>query len=466
MNIQVINKYIELVKPFQKFNVDKFIRMHSPKQKEYINSPTTTTLAYGGKRAGKSLASSSLIAIMDQESESDARIEIAGQSLEKVKLLHKRNLEKLSKFYKLKWQYNAGASMFETPRREIVFRSLRDLTNADKSVGFSVLMVLIEEAQTIREHIVSHYLDNVIRVNLMGVPGARINFAMNPPVAPQPWITQQIYMNPEVKKVHFTPNDNPKYSKRLLKKFLEKHAKDLGYKSVEEATENSNAFKRNILGLWIPDMGRVVINPERVTTYDTLPSDHGSYKAVLGVDVGGGKSKDAIVAIIYNIYEKKAWLAEELEIDSSDKDIEDLATNIKKFSEKWKPHAIAFDTGGVGQRLAMILRTRYGIPGVISAKKQDKMAWLETMRTEAYRGRLLFHNDSELLKELNQIIYTEDKLKIDDENGIHSDLIDACLYAFRHVYNSYPQPRPVEKSYKQKRIDQFLRNKSGSRLGN
>ena len=466
-------KFIESIKPEADFDTDYFINSHAPKQREFIRSPTMTTMAWGGKRAGKTLAACSLAIIMDHLYPPDppgGRIEIAGQSLEKIKDLYVKPLQVASKSLNLKWQYRAGKSKFITPKRQIIFRSLRDIANADKSVGFNVLMCIIEECQTIKEANLRHYLDNIIRINMiMQGTGARVNYCMNPPVFPMPWLTKQLYENPEVKKVHFTPLDNPLITQEKLDAWLEKEAKILGYKNKEEALDKSNEIKRNILGLWCPDMGRVIIHPDRVTTYSELPPDHNKshYKAVMGVDIGGGKAMDAIVVLIYNIYERKAWLVDEHECDSSELDLQDLASKIKFYYKKWNPHSIALDYGGVGGRVAGELRMRYGIPCIQKAIKKDKMTWVETMRTEAFRGRLLFKEDSELLKELPQIIYTEKKDEIDDEQGLHSDLFDACLYAFRHIYNAWPSDRPVEKSYTEQRIEELLsQNNPETRLGN
>ena len=93
------------------------------------------------------------------------------------------------------------------------------------------------------------------------------------------------------------------------------------------------------------------------------------------------------------------------------------------------------------------------------------MTWLETMRTEAYRGRLVFSKDSELYQEFPQIIYTQDHQKVDDENGLHSDLLDACLYAFRGVYNAWPEDKPLKMSYKQRRIKELLNKIKKTKIG-
>ena len=207
------------------------------------------------------------------------------------------------------------------------------------------------------------------------------------------------------------------------------------------------------------------MDKKRIKRYDALPKETEPYQAVIGVDIGGGKSKDAIAVIQYHKHERKAWTAEEKEYDTEGEDIETLAVNIKYFYEKYKPNAVVIDTGGVGNRIAGVLSQRYGIPQVIPAIKVDKMSWLETMKAEAQRGRLLFKKNSLLMEEADQIIYSEDKTKVDDENGLHSDILDAVLYAFRFVYNEYPEERPKEKSYKEKRIEEIMRSRKKTSLG-
>ena len=464
MKAKALLDYIEKTEKRKPINWEKFIKSHSKKQQAYIRSKARTTMAWGGKRSGKTLGSTSLCAIMDNKSPTNARIEIASATVEKARLLYWRNFEIMNKNMGLKWDFRSGSNMIVTPKRDIVFRSLRDIGNADKAVGFSCLAIFIEEPHTIKEKVLKHYLENVVRVNTLNIPGARINITTNPPPFPMPYLRSAFYENKEVRKIHFKPSDNPWMSKKVIQKFLEDEAKELGFSSVEEALEKSNEIKRNILGIWIEDTGRLIFNQPRIQLYDKLPDGYGNFDAVLGVDIGGGKAKDAIVAIIYNKHERRAWVAEEQELETAEEDVETLATNIKYFYEKYKPHSVHIDTGGVGARIAGVLSQRYGIPGVIPAIKKDKMTWLETMRAEAYRGRLLFKADSELYQEFPQIIYNVEHTEIDDENGLHSDLLDACLYAFRGVYNAWPEEKPVEESYKLKRIKE-LTSKRKPKIG-
>ena len=163
-------------------------------------------------------------------------------------------------------------------------------------------------------------------------------------------------------------------------------------------------------------------------------------------------------------YEKKAYTHHEEELDTKDEDLEVLATRIKFLYDKYNPVAVNVDTGGLGARIATILRTRYGI-NCVPAIKQDKMAHIREMKTEILNGRLLFKPDSQLVQEFPQIIYSDKGDKIDDVQGIHSDLLDACLYAMRYLWNAYPEEKQKEETYKEKRMREILERRKKKRLG-
>ena len=448
----------DTIRKSDKINWDTFIKSHGRKQQSFLNCKHHSIFFLGAKRSGKTLGATSRVLLADQLGVRGPRIVLAGANLEKIRSLYWNNLWVANKHFGLGWQFRSGSNLIETKNRQIVFRSLRDIANADKDTGFEVLMAVIEEAHQVRVKILIYYIDNIIRVNFLNVPGACLCLILNPPVYPLPTFEKRFYLNQEYKKFHITPAENPSISKETLKKFMLQEAKVLGFNTIAEARKNSNAFRRNIYGEWITDKGRIIIEKEKVQYFDELPKEKLEY--VIGVDIGGGKAKDAIVIIAYHKYERKAWVVEEEEYDTENEDIEFLATHLKRFYDIYKPHNIAIDTGGVGNRIAGVLRYRYGVPSVSPAIKQDKMAHLEEMKAEIHQGRLLFKEDSPLVDEFPQIIYNEDRSEIDDENGLHSDLLDACLYAMRDVFNAWPKEKPVKKTYSQERIEAILRKKN------
>ena len=453
MKIQAMLSFIEKVQKEKKFPQAKFIKAHSKKQREFLEHLHHSLIFWGGKRSGKTLGSVSKVILKDQTGQVGPRIELAGSSLEKIKSLYWQPLFTANKYFELGWEFRPGDSLIQTRHRQIVFRSLRDIANINKSTGFQMLFVLVDEAHTIKSHLLEYYINNIVRINFLNVDDAQIALLLNPPVYPLPIFREKFFDNTEYIKIHTKASDNPSIPKKTLREFMEQEAKVLGFSSVAEASKKSNEFRRNIYGEWIEDTGRIIITPERVQYYETAPKEDMSY--VLGVDIGAGKAMDAIVVVGYNKYERSAWVVEEKELDTFEEDLEKLADNIKYFYEKYKPHAIELDTGGVGNRIAGTLRTRYGIPCVNPATKKDKMAFIEELKAEIYRGRLMFHKDSSLVKEFSQIIYNDDHSEVDDVNGIHSDLFDALLYSMRAVFNAWPKSKPKELDYRSERIKQL-----------
>ena len=198
------------------------------------------------------------------------------------------------------------------------------------------------------------------------------------------------------------------------------------------------------------------MDKDKVQFFDKLP-DNGQFVYVMGVDLGGGRAYDAVVLIAYDIYERKSYVVKEWEGPTDGRTLEHLASRIKGMVlEVGEVSHISVDFGGLGSRLAYILQTNYGITNIHPAEKSTKMAYLEELRTEIHTGRLLFRRESLLVKEFPQIFYTEDQTEIDDENGLHSDLIDACLYSTRYLFNKYPKERPVKKTHAEKEIERRL----------
>ena len=174
MKASALLSFIDQLKKPRDFKIDEFISLHSKKQKEYLKSKARSTFFYGGKRAGKTMGSTSLAVILDKIGEPKARIVMASATLEKIKSLYWQNFETLNKTLDLKWEFRRGDNMIVTPRREIVFRSLRDIPNADKDVGFSVLAAFCEEPHTCREKILKHWFNNIIRINFLNIDEAII----------------------------------------------------------------------------------------------------------------------------------------------------------------------------------------------------------------------------------------------------------------------------------------------------
>ena len=459
-NLKSVLGLIDQVHGIRPFNAKHFIGLFSDKQREYLNTTDRTCFYYGGKRAGKTLANTGLCILMDAVSETEARIVFASATIEKTKSLYWSNLLKANKSLGLGWSFHSGRNLIQTKKREIVFRGLRDIPSANLDVGFSVLCLILDEIHTIRSVVLKHYLNEVIRWNLLNIEGARICLTGNPPPVVLPFV-DDLYRRKDIKKICTSCFDNPWLDKETIELFMGEEARERGLTLAE--AKQSPPFRRAIYGEWIQDTGRLIVDSGKVQFFDKLP-DNGKFVYVMGVDLGGGRAYDAIVLIAYDLYERKSYVVKEWEGPTDGRTLEELATRIKGYvKDAGKVDHIAVDFGGLGSRLAHILQSHYGIIGIHSAEKTTKMAYLEQMRTEIYAGRLVFKESSLLVNEFPQIYYTEDQCEVDDEAGIHSDLLDACLYSMRHIFNQYPRKRIVPKTHAEREIERRLRLAKGSK---
>ena len=464
---RVANPYYSLERFIEKkyssidFDLDSFIKAHSEKQIKYLNTWKSYVMYYGGRRAGKTLGNCSKSIFVDRKIKGDGRILFASATIQKTKDLYWMPLYRANESLKLGWDFKNAENRIITPYSDIIFRGLKDIPSANLDYGFRIKAGFIEEPQTIRARILKFYLEDVISPGMIGVPYSGIYFTFNPPAFKMPYL-EELRDNKKFYKIHTNMWDNPSLSKDDIEKACLNQAHILGFETVEEAKDHP-VFQRNIYGNWSYSTELIIFDVNRIKTFTEVP-DLKNFRIVLGVDIGGGKAQDAIVALGWSRYEDKVFVLEEICLDTSKKDLEDLALNVKNVYEKYKdmgctPQAISIDTGGIGERIASILRTRYGIIGLVAAKKSHKMAHLEEMRTEAHKGRLLFHKrKSRLLEEFPQIVYTPERDAIDDEFGLHSDLLDACLYAFRHITSKFMDTKKKEESWQDKiRREKFER---------
>ena len=455
-----INFFIKTLASNKNFDVELFKKAHSAKQKEYFEAKEKYVMYQGGRRAGKTLGNCSDCIISDKTllPELEARIIFASATIGKTKDLYWTPLMRANKTQRLGWQFKSGENKIVTPSNIIVFRGLKDIPSAELDMGFAVKRVYVDEIQTIREKVIKHYFENVISWGLTGIKGARVNITGNPPPFRMEYL-ENLYKNEKIRKIHTTMFDNPGISPEEIREIMQSNADMLG-KSLEDA-ENDPVFLRNIYGKWVYSNEFLVFNPKKIKTYEELPDELHNFRIVIGVDIGGGKAQDAIVVLGWHVYSNQIFLLDEKLLDTKEEDIESLATWIKHYDMKYEsrgcpPEAISIDTGALGDRIANILRRRYGVTKLIAAIKKDKMSHLEEMKTEFYRGRFKLKADSILREEMRQIIYTPDYKDIDDEQGLHSDLLDACLYSFRFISSQWPLRKEKEKTYEEKRLEYRL----------
>ena len=455
--LESLDNYINLVTDLSSYDEEKFLKMFYKKQKEYIINPQKygITLFYGGARAGKSFANLGKTAHKDMSDTRWGRIVITSATEQKVKQLYWEKLKSAKKALNLPWDFKDKDSQIVTPNSEIVFRGLKDINNANKDQGFTIKMCIIDEPQTIRPDILKHYIENVIRPRCIEL-NAEICLTGNPPHFPFPYL-KDLYNNKEVRTITTNFFDNESLTMKQKVDFLEKERKRLGVIKGEEPP----AFRREYFGEMIEDTDLVIFKPTKEkNVFHQLPLYDAQenpivWEKVMGVDVGSDDS-DAVVVVYYSGVLNKVFIVEEFE--KSGQNIKQLADKINIYSNNHGGIDIkVIDTGGLGKKVNLDLAERYDVH-LIPAEKHEKMTFVEIMKAEIDSGNVLFKEGSALMKEMERIIYTIDREKIDGKKGYHSDLLDAALYAFRYIY-SHIMPTSKEadrRTWEEKRLDDLI----------
>lgn len=451
----VLNEYIKLQLSKKALNVDDFLNYFHTKQKDYIlnKDKKRVTFFYGGRRGGKTRGNVALIVYTDQfiAPSSHGRIVYASSTIEHAKDLVWVVLERYNQKLNLGWKFDNRRNKITTKSNVIVMRGLRDLASANKDMGTPIKLCIIEEPQTIKEKILMHYDYNVITWAMADFGNlGRLCYTGNPPHYAYSFLEKE-YNNPNNQKIHVNIFDNPKFSKEQAVNFINEERRRRG---LEVGKEDAR-FLREVYGDWIPaDDTDIIFKVKDSNYYKELPVSD-SYESVMGVDIGHTDC-DAIIIACYSLNTGIIYL--DYEEKKNKQDITALAKKILTVSDMYKIQNTVIDTGGLGKKIAVELENRYGIP-IIPADKQNKMTYVELLRAHINNNLFKFRAGSELANEMNQIIYNEDKTKIDDKSGYHSDLLDAVIYAFRYIYNYILLPGPQkQKSYKEKRIQDIIKH--------
>lgn len=196
--------------------------------------------------------------------------------------------------------------------------------------------------------------------------------------------------------------------------------------------------------------------------YDSLPNV--AFKCVLGVDLGFNDS-DAIIVLGFNELYRETYVLEEFKC--SKLDITELAHEIQRLKDKWKPYYMVIDGGALGKKINEELNNRHNL-FLDSADKTNKAAYIELLNSDLRLGYAKIKKTSDLAKEMSKLCWDEE----DFEEGKYTEdayednhLCDAYLYAWRYVYTyawkeKPPELRPTDPTYNevmaQKQLEDFV----------
>lgn len=401
-------------------------------QKHFVDDTSTLLCALTDRRAGKTnaMAAKLYLTALKYPNSICPYIALTYWSAENIlwpvikEMKHKYNLDIQLKEASLTAELPNGS------RIPLMGANTKDFM--DKLRGPKYPIVGIDEAASFRTHLkpmieeillpaVSDYNGQIVMV---GTPGPiPIGYFYEATAKSKSW------------KVHqWSWRDNPYLPNQheFIKKLME----------LQNWDENNPTYLREWCGKWVMDADSLLIryNPEQCH-FEKLPP--ASWEYILGIDLGYVDA-DALAVLAHADSQPATYLIEERVIEKQD--LTALVQQIQEIQLRYPISKMMIDEGGLGKKMAEELRRRHQIAVLPAdkARKMENIAFLnDAMRTGRFKAKSTsrFAQDSYLL-EIDREKSTPDKIKVKDT--FHSDIIDACLYAFKESY-AYMYQAPITK---------------------
>lgn len=455
------NKYAALIRPKDKYG--RFVSKDPSKKREYaekinleracflqqlqfINDPAPFATASCSRRAGKSSACARdlLNTMLTHPGVTVGYITLTSRMAKRIMW---RELRKLDRDYKLGLKFNeVELSITSLKNKSVCYLSgCANESEMDKFRGVALKLLYLDEVQSFRAHI-GQLIDDVIAPSLMDYDG-KLKLIGTPGILKSGYFWDAINSD-SYSHHHWTYWDNPFIpitSKKTHRELLDRELKRRG------VSENDPSVRREWFGEWVNDDDARVFkySPDK-SHYEAAPE---LTEFVIGVDVGWHDA-DAIAVIGWPKHAREAYLVDEIVV--AQQGVTELAEQISRLVDRYKPLKVVMDTGGIGKKIAEELRKRYSLP-IVAAEKQRKQEYIELLNDALRRGDLKVKKSSQFAVDSYVIEWdkdrsTPDKRVIKDEP--HSDICDAVLYSYREALHwlSEPEKPKVNLSVKEQWI--------------
>lgn len=346
-------------------------------------------------------------------------------------------LQEINDKYKLGLEFTESKLLVTHPNGARLRLLGADMKNFVKRLkGVKAPAIAIDEAQDFGSHLQS-LIDDVLTPMLTDYqPDAWLALTGTPGPIPMGYFYEVTHQGLHGYAVHkWTLLDNPflPSASEFLETLITKRQWKPDHPTL--LREWRNQWVLDLQSLWVR------YNQE-LCDFQSLPD--GNWYYILGIDVGF-KDADALAVIAYSDSSPDTYLVEEK--ITTKQGLKELVDQIKALNETYRFTKMLIDEGGLGKKLAEEMRKRHSVP-VVAADKAHKQSTVEFLNDAMRLGKFKSRSTSRFVQDSYRVQIDWEKSRPDKitlKTGVHSDIIDAVLYAFKEspAY-SYVQPeKPV-----------------------
>lgn len=415
----------------REFNLKTFC---FPRQLKAIEDPSRYKLYLCSRRAGKTVgcAADLISHCLAKPKRNALYITLSRNNAKKIIW---NDLSELNREYKLGARIDNTELSLKLPNGSNIYLSgAKDKSEIEKFRGLALSLCYIDEAQSFRDYI-RELVDDVISKALYDHNGT-LCLTGTPSPVPTGYF-HECYKSPGWSVHEWTMFDNPWIEIKSGKKVRELVDEELKRKGV---TIDDPGIQREVFGKWVIDHNSLVFRFEQAkNTYSSIPLQALGWNYIFGIDIGFDDS-DAIAVLAWNDKSPVCYLVEE--VVTSKQGITGLASQVSSLIEKYNPHAVVMDTGGLGKKIADEMNTRFGLP-IKPAEKARKFEYIELLN-DAMRTKMFFaKEDSQFAQDAMLVEWDKDSAQLKVSDRFHSDICDAVLYAFRESLHWLSKPDEI-----------------------
>lgn len=443
--------------PFVPFNLQDFL---FDKQLKFVEDPRPFKIAVCSRRSGKTIACAADL-IHTALATPEINCLYITLSRNNAKKIIWRELQKINQKYKLGGVEDATELSIALPNKSVIYLSgAKDASEIEKFRGLSLKKCYIDECQSFREYI-RELIDDVITPALMDYAGTLCLIGTPGPI-PAGYFAEVagVVKGKERESEHWSHHfwtffDNPFIATKSQKTHEELLQRELKRRGV---SSDDPSIQREWYGRWVLDSDSLWIKYNKdLNDFKELEITKHRYHYIMGIDLGYNDA-DAIAVLAWSESDPCTYLVEEILAEKQG--ITELVEQIQHLNRKYNVDKMMIDAGALGKKIAEEMRRRHAIP-VIAADKTRKQENVGFLNDALRRGHFKARYDSNFAKDSFLVEIDRDKSRPDRivvSDRYHSDIIDACLYAFKEspafTYSPPPErPAPGTEAWFKRQTD-------------
>jgi hypothetical protein len=423
------NELLELTSRAPDFSADLLC---FPEQRAFVRDPARFRVAVCSRRAGKTVAAAVSLLEGAINRPGLAWLYLAPTRINAKRIIW-RQLNDMASAFGLGVVANETELTLRFQNGSIIYLGgAKDEGEVEKHRGQSFGGIVIDEAHVFRPYL-RRLIDDVLVPTLWDTDGWLAIIGTPGPVPTG--VFWEAWVSPKWSRHHWTIRQNPwieRMSGRPVDAILleERQRRGVG--------ESDPTYRREALGEWCEDPNALVFRYDDVINhYDVLPKLD-SY--VMGVDLGYHDA-DAVAVLGWSADSPDVYLVEEY--TRRKESYTDLIENgVMPLRRKYPPLADWWDFGGMNQKAQLEIRQRWGIPAQF-AEKSRKLEHISLLNDALRTGRFKARKDSRFAEDCRLVTWAAGKSGQKVSDAYHSDITDACLYAYRAAGHwRYEKPVP------------------------